>query len=110
MYKSLSRLADNNYWFLREYVAECSFEPLRNSAQWQRYEGLIRALQQSEAMIDPVLAELKSNVVYFKQTLDEASVAARKTELVATDSDIEVLIGALTNAVTQSDEFLKAMQ
>lgn len=80
------------------------------AAQWQRYEGLIRALQQSEAMIDPVLAELKSNVVYFKQTLDEASVAARKTELVATDSDIEVLIGALTNAVTQSDEFLKAMQ
>lgn len=80
------------------------------AAQWQRYEGLIRVLQQSEAMIDPVLAELKGNVVYFKQALDEASVAARKTELVAADSDIEALIGALTNAVTRSDGFLKEMQ
>ena len=33
-----------------------------------------------------------------------------KTELVAADSDIEALIGALTNAVTRSDGFLKEMQ
>ena len=80
------------------------------AADWQRYQDLIKALQRSEAMVDPVLAKLKSNVVYFKQTLDQSSVVSRKADLENTNKSIEALIDALAAAITRSNAFLSAMQ
>jgi len=80
------------------------------AGDWQSYQDLIKALQRSEAMVDPVLAELKSNVVYFKQTLDQSSVVSRKADLENTNKSIEALIDALAAAITRSNAFLSAMQ
>jgi hypothetical protein len=80
------------------------------AASWQRYEELIQPLKQSEAMIDPVLAELRKFLTYFKYALDEASIASRKTELSATDNNIEALINALTASAAKSKAFLKSIQ
>jgi hypothetical protein len=80
------------------------------AASWQRYEELIQSLKQSEAMIDPVLAELRKFLTYFKYALDEPSIASRKTELSATDNNIEALINALTASAAKSKAFLKSIQ
>ena len=80
------------------------------TASWQRYEELMQSLQRSEAMIDPVLADLKSNLVYFKHALDKSSVASRKTELSDTGNHTQALINALTSSVVMSKAFQKSMQ
>ena len=80
------------------------------AASWQRYEELIQPLKQSEAMIDPVLAELRKFLTYFKYALDEASIASRKTELSATDNNIVALINALTASTVKSKAFLESTQ
>ena len=61
-------------------------------------------------MIDPVLAELRKFLTYFKYALDEPSIASRKTELSATDNNIEALINALTASAAKSKAFLKSIQ
>jgi hypothetical protein len=73
-------------------------------------EELTQSLQQSEAMIDPVLAELRKFLTYFKYALDEASIASRKTELSDTDNNIEALINALTASAVKSKAFLESTQ
>ena len=80
------------------------------AASWQRYEDLTQSLQQSEAMIDPVLAELRKFLSHFKYALDELSIASRKTELTDTDNNIEALINALTASAAKSKAFLKSTQ
>jgi hypothetical protein len=80
------------------------------AASWQRYEELIQSLKQSEAMIDPVLAELRKFLTYFKYALDEASIASRKTELSNTDNNIVALINALTASTAKSKAFLESAQ
>lgn len=80
------------------------------AASWQRYEKLITSLQTSEAMIDPVLAELKKFLIYFKYALDVASIESRKTELSATDENIETLINALTASAGHAKAFLAETQ
>ena len=82
----------------------------RFAASWQRYEELIQSLKYSEAMIDPVLAELRKFLTYFKYALDEASIASRKTELSDTDNNIEALIKALTASAIKSKAFLAQTQ
>jgi len=80
------------------------------AASWQRYEELIQPLKQSEAMIDPVLAELRKFLTYFKYALDEPSIASRKTELSDTDNNIVALINALTASAAKSKAFLESAQ
>ena len=80
------------------------------AASWQRYEELIQPLKQSEAMIDPVLAELRKFLTYFKYALDEPSIASRKTELSDTDNNIVALINALTASTVKSKAFLESTQ
>ena len=80
------------------------------AASWQRYEELIQPLKQSEAMIDPVLAELRKLLTYFKYALDEPSIASRKTELSDTDNNIVALINALTASTVKSKAFLESTQ
>jgi superfamily I DNA/RNA helicase len=80
------------------------------AASWQRYEDLTQSLQQSEAMIDPVLAELRKFLIYFKYALDEPSIASQKTELSDTDNNIEALIKALTASAIKSKAFLAQTQ
>ena len=80
------------------------------AASWQRYEELTQSLQQSEAMIDPVLAELRKFLIYFKYALDEPSIASQKTELSDTDNNIEALIKALTASAIKSKAFLAQTQ
>jgi hypothetical protein len=80
------------------------------AASWERYEELIQSLKHSEAMIDPVLAELRKFLTYFKYALDEASIASRKTELSDTDNNIVALINALTASTAKSKAFLESAQ
>ena len=80
------------------------------AASWQRYEKLITSLQKSEAMIDPVLAELKKFLIYFKYALDEPSIGSRKIELSDTDDNIEALINALAASAVASKAFLEKTQ
>jgi len=80
------------------------------AASWERYEELIQSLKHSEAMIDPVLAELRKFLTYFKYALDEASIASRKTELSDTDNNIVALINALTASAAKSKAFLESAQ
>jgi hypothetical protein len=61
-------------------------------------------------MIDPVLAELRKFLTYFKYALDEASIASRKTELSNTDNNIVALINALTASTAKSKAFLESAQ
>ncbi|MDG2048477.1 MAG: DUF2959 family protein [Halioglobus sp.] len=76
------------------------------AASRQRYEKLIKPLQNSEAMIDPVLADLRKFLIYFKYALNESSVGSRKTELSDTNDNIEALINALTASIVDSKVFL----
>ena len=80
------------------------------ATSWQGYQSLIDTLHQSEAMIDPVLAELKVNVISLKYNLSESNVAAKKPALLASDNNIEALIAALNASIASLDGFLSEPQ
>jgi hypothetical protein len=95
------------------YLADASLKADSESefaASWQRYQAVMKSLEKSEGMIDPVLAELRQFLIHFKYALDEASIASRGAELTNTDNNITALINALNASVVRSKDFLKVSQ
>ena len=76
----------------------------------RRYDGMIRAMRNSEAKMDPVLAALKDNVLYLKHNLNARAVASLKVELGAIENDIEVLIQEMRKSIDASNAFIDSLE
>jgi hypothetical protein len=76
----------------------------------QRYDGMIKAMRQAEARMNPVLVALKDNVLFLKHNLNAQAIASLKTEFRAIEQDVDVLIAEMRKAIASSNAFIDSMQ
>jgi len=76
----------------------------------QRYQRLLSAMERAEDTIDPVLDNLRDNVLYLKHNLNARAVASIRGELDTINADVDRLIQAMEEAIAESDRFISEMQ
>lgn len=74
-----------------------------------RYHDMIEAMRRAEEKIEPVLKPLRDQVLYLKHNLNAAAISSIKKELVGVENDVDSLIRELEKAISEADEFIKAM-
>lgn len=93
-----------------------SNENLRRDSERQlqdtrrRYQRLLSAMQRAEDTIDPVMDNLRDNVLYLKHNLNARAIAAIRGELDTINADVDRLIEAMEAAISESDRFISEMQ
>jgi DNA repair exonuclease SbcCD ATPase subunit len=97
---------------LRDYTNETlrrdSERQLRETRE--RYERVITAMHRAEATMDPVLNNLRDNVLYLKHNLNARAVASLRGELDSINTDVDRLIQAMGQAIAESDRFIADMR
>ena len=68
------------------------------------------AMQRAEATIDPVMDNLRDNVLYLKHNLNARAIASIRGELDTINADVDRLIEAMEAAIAESDRFISEMQ
>lgn len=76
----------------------------------ERYGRLIQAMNRAEATLDPVLDNLRDNVLYLKHNLNARAIASLRGELDTINTDVDRLINAMEAAIAESDRFIAEMR
>mgnify|MGYP001627116196 CR=1 FL=1 len=76
----------------------------------QRYTRLIQAMHRAENTLDPVLDNLRDNVLYLKHNLNARAIASLRGELDTINTDVDRLIQAMEAAIAESDRFIAEMR
>ena len=76
----------------------------------ERYARLIQAMNRAEATLDPVLDNLRDNVLYLKHNLNARAIASLRGELDTINTDVDRLINAMEAAIAESDRFIAEMR
>ena len=76
----------------------------------QRYARLMEAMGRAESSMDPVLDNLRDNVLYLKHNLNARAVASIRGELEAINTDVDRLVAAMQAAIAESDRFIAEMR
>ena len=74
------------------------------------YEGLASSLKKSDASMDPVLTQLKDNVLYLKHNLNAAAIGGLSAEVESIEADIETLLADMRASIAEADRFLSTLQ
>lgn len=76
----------------------------------ERFDQLMSSMQKAERTIDPVLNNLKDNVLYLKHNLNARAIASLKGELSTVNEDVNTLIEAMQAAINESSAFIDQMK
>ncbi len=74
-----------------------------------KYQQLSVALKSAEASMQPVLGQLKEQVLYLKHNLNAAAIGALRGEAGNIQNDITQLLEQMNHSIRQADEFIKAL-
>lgn len=75
-----------------------------------RYNDLAQSLERAEASMNPVLANMKDNVLYLKHNLNARAIGALKGEYGTIKRDIDKLIAEMNAAIDRSNQFIASMK
>jgi hypothetical protein len=73
----------------------------------RRYARLEKAMKKAESRMDPVLDQLRDNVLYLKHNLNAQAVGALRKEAEKIEIEVEALIGDMRNSIKEAETFLK---
>lgn len=76
----------------------------------KQYVRLHDSMVKAESRMDPVLAQLKDNVLYLKHNLNAQAVGALKKEAGSIQIEIDRLIKDMQASITEADHFLKTFK
>lgn len=74
-----------------------------------KYAQLAGSLRSAEATMEPVLKQLKEQVLYLKHNLNAAAIGSLRGEATSIQNEIGRLLGQMNTAIAQADEFIKAL-
>jgi len=74
-----------------------------------KYQQLAVSLKAAEASMQPVLGQLKEQVLYLKHNLNAAAIGALRGEATRIETDITRLIDQMNSSIQQADEFIKTL-
>lgn len=88
-------------------LATASREQLR--ATKDRYAQLLKTVRAAEGAMQPVLAQLKDNVLFLKHNLNASAIGSLQGEATKIQSQIEQLLARMNASIAESDSFIKTL-
>jgi len=88
-------------------LAAASREQLRTTKE--RYAQLSKTVRAAEAAMQPVLAQLKDNVLFLKHNLNASAIGSLQGEATTIQSQIEQLLVRMNASIAESDSFIKTL-
>lgn len=76
----------------------------------QKYHQMMTLMRASEKRIDPVLQAMEDQVLFLKHNLNTRAIDSLKQEVVSIDNDVDLLIAALKQSITEANNFIKTMK
>jgi gas vesicle protein len=89
-------------------LAASSREQLR--ATKDRYAQLSQAVRAAESAMQPVLSQLKDNVLFLKHNLNASAIGSLQGESAGIQKQIEELLTRMNASIAESDSFIKTLQ
>lgn len=80
---------------------------LRNTQT--KFADLLRAMKQAEASMEPVLTQLRDQVLYLKHNLNAQAIASLRGEAADIEREVAELIKDINAAIAEADAFIRAM-
>jgi len=74
-----------------------------------RYAHLSRTVREAESSMQPVLAQLKDNVLYLKHNLNASAIGSLQGEAANIQKQIEELLTRMNASIAESDEFIQSL-
>lgn len=74
-----------------------------------KYQQLATSLKAAEGSMQPVLSQLKEQVLYLKHNLNAAAIGALRGEAASIQTEISRLIDQMNGSIKQADEFIKTL-
>lgn len=114
--RAVETVADDLFDEWQDELDLYSNQTLRRDSEQQlratreRYARLIQAMNRAEATLDPVLDNLRDNVLYLKHNLNARAIASLRGELDTINTDVDRLITAMEAAIAESDRFIAEMR
>jgi putative cell wall-binding protein len=75
-----------------------------------RYKEMLSSMKRAEKSMQPVLLNLRDNVLYLKHNLNAQAVGALRAEFGSLKADIDNLIRRMNQSIERSNDFIKDMQ
>lgn len=88
-------------------LAASSREQLRLTKD--RYAQLSRTVREAESSMQPVLAQLKDNVLYLKHNLNASAIGSLQGEAANIQKQIEELLTRMNASIAESDQFIQSL-
>jgi hypothetical protein len=88
-------------------LAAASREQLRSTKD--RYAQLSKTVRAAEAAMQPVLGQLKDNVLFLKHNLNASAIGSLQGEATNIQSQIEQLLVRMNASIAESDSFIKTL-
>lgn len=76
----------------------------------ERWKGLHAAMLRSEKSMDPVLAQLRDQVLFLKHNLNAQALGTLEAEARSIDRDVSVLVSNLKRSIAEADAFLSTLE
>ncbi|MFO1459528.1 MAG: DUF2959 family protein [Verrucomicrobiota bacterium] len=74
-----------------------------------KYQQLSASVKSAEASMEPVLKQLKEQVLYLKHNLNAAAIGSLRGEASSIQAEITRLIDQMNGSIHQADEFIKTL-
>lgn len=74
------------------------------------YKKMLRAMRQSEAKMEPVLATLQDQVLFLKHNLNARAIASLESEFNGLKRDISVLITDMERSIQEANQFIATLK
>ena len=88
-------------------LAATSREQLRQTKD--RYAQLSRTVREAETAMQPVLGQLKDNVLFLKHNLNASAIGSLQGEATNIQKQIEELLTRMNASIAESDNFIKSL-
>jgi len=75
----------------------------------KRWEGLQAAMARSERSMEPVLLQLRDQVLFLKHNLNAQALGALEAEARTIDRDVASLVTSMQRAISEADAFLSTL-
>jgi gas vesicle protein len=75
----------------------------------ERYAQLSRTVRDAEAAMQPVLSQLKDNVLFLKHNLNASAIGSLQGEATNIQKQIEELLARMNASIAASDQFIQSL-
>ena len=113
--KDMDQVAGDLFAEWEKEIAEFSNPTYASNSRRQlnetrtKYQQLSASVKSAEASMEPVLKQLKEQVLYLKHNLNAAAIGSLRGEATSIQAEITRLIDQMNGSIRQADEFIKTL-